>query len=79
MEKNSLVIPDGYVVNSDFEFQGGYSAMTELLALQTPPQAVFASNDAMAVGVYHALFQAGCAFRRISRSWDMMILSWRAI
>ncbi|MEZ3501594.1 ribose operon transcriptional repressor RbsR [Pantoea sp. KPR_PJ] len=59
MEKNGLVIPDGYVVNSDFEFQGGYNAMTELLALQTPPQAVFASNDAMAVGVYHALFQAG--------------------
>ncbi|WP_369409915.1 ribose operon transcriptional repressor RbsR [Candidatus Pantoea deserta] len=59
MEKNGLAIPAGYVINSDFEFQGGYSAMTELLALETPPQAVFASNDAMAVGVYHALFQAG--------------------
>nr|MBA2817802.1 transcriptional regulator RbsR [Candidatus Pantoea persica] len=59
MEKNGLAISPGYVVNSDFEFQGGYNAMTALLALHTPPQAVFASNDAMAIGVYHALFQAG--------------------
>ncbi|MBA8893696.1 DNA-binding LacI/PurR family transcriptional regulator [Pantoea agglomerans] len=33
--------------------------MVELLALETPPEAVFTSNDAMAVGVYHALYQAG--------------------
>jgi LacI family transcriptional regulator len=59
MEKNGLAIPAGYVINSDFEFQGGYSAMKALLALASPPQAVFTSNDAMAVGVYHALFEAG--------------------
>lgn len=59
MAKNGLPILPGYVVNGDFEFQGGYNAMIELLALDTPPQAVFTSNDAMAVGVYHALFQEG--------------------
>ncbi|WP_419776141.1 ribose operon transcriptional repressor RbsR [Mixta mediterraneensis] len=59
MEKNGLDVLPGYVVESDFEFQGGYNAMIELLALKTPPQAVFTSNDAMAVGVYHALYQAG--------------------
>ncbi|WP_442954629.1 ribose operon transcriptional repressor RbsR [Pantoea sp. LMR881] len=59
MAKNGLPILPGYVVNGDFEFRGGYNAMIELLALDTPPQAVFTSNDAMAVGVYHALFQEG--------------------
>ncbi|XLY99925.1 ribose operon transcriptional repressor RbsR [Pantoea agglomerans] len=59
MIKSGLAILPGYVVNGDFEFQGGYNGMVELLALETPPEAVFTSNDAMAVGVYHALYQAG--------------------
>ncbi|MEN4555697.1 ribose operon transcriptional repressor RbsR [Pantoea agglomerans] len=59
MTKSGLAILPGYVVNGDFEFQGGYNGMVELLALETPPEAVFTSNDAMAVGVYHALYQAG--------------------
>ena len=33
--------------------------MNALLACKTRPQAVFTSNDAMAVGAYHALYQAG--------------------
>ncbi|MGK3143885.1 ribose operon transcriptional repressor RbsR [Pantoea sp. C2G6] len=59
MAKSGLEIMPGYVVSGDFEFQGGYNGMVELLALETPPEAVFTSNDAMAVGVYHALYQAG--------------------
>ena len=59
MTKSGLEILPGYVVNGYFEFQGGYNGMVELLALETPPEAVFTSNDAMAVGVYHALYQAG--------------------
>ncbi len=59
MTKSGRTILPGYVVNGDFEFQGGYNGMVELLALETPPEAVFTSNDAMAVGVYHALYQAG--------------------
>ncbi|WP_293773587.1 ribose operon transcriptional repressor RbsR [uncultured Pantoea sp.] len=58
MTKSGLEILPGYVVSGDFEFQGGYNGMVELLSLETPPQAVFTSNDAMAVGVYHALYQA---------------------
>lgn len=59
LKKNGLPLLPEYVIHSDFEFQGGYDAMTQLLALKTLPQAVFANNDAMAVGVYNALFQAG--------------------
>lgn len=59
MAASGLAVPPGYVVDGDFEFQGGFNAMNQLLALDPPPQAVFTSNDAMAVGVYHALYQAG--------------------
>ncbi|PPC67807.1 transcriptional regulator RbsR [Pantoea sp. ICBG 985] len=59
MAASGLAVSPGYVVDGDFEFQGGFNAMNQLLALDPPPQAVFTSNDAMAVGVYHALYQAG--------------------
>jgi LacI family transcriptional regulator len=59
MTNSGLPVPTGYVVDGDFEFQGGFNAMNQLLSLDTLPEAIFTSNDAMAVGVYHALFQAG--------------------
>lgn len=49
---------DDYVVNADFEFAGGVAAMEQLLTVSPRPDAVFAGNDAMAVGVYQALYQA---------------------
>ncbi|MBF7996970.1 ribose operon transcriptional repressor RbsR [Rahnella laticis] len=57
MKKAGLEILPGYEVSSDFEFGGGLVAMEQLLMLPEPPHAVFASNDAMAVGVYQALYQ----------------------
>lgn len=59
MASAGLPVPEGYIVRSDFEFQGGFNAMNTLLSLNPLPQAVFTCNDAMAVGVYHALYQAG--------------------
>ena len=59
MDKAGLKILAGYEVSGDFEFEGGLAAMQELLALPEPPHAVFAGNDAMAVGVYQALYQRG--------------------
>ena len=53
-----LSIPDGYEVTGDFEFNGGFDAMRQLLSHPLRPQAVFTGNDAMAVGVYQALYQA---------------------
>ncbi len=54
-----LPVSSDYIVSGDLEFQGGFHAMTELLTRRPLPEAVFTSNDAMAVGVYHALYQAG--------------------
>ncbi|EIR3068564.1 ribose operon transcriptional repressor RbsR [Salmonella enterica] len=59
MRRAGLAIPQGYEITGDFEFGGGFNAMQALLALQQRPQAVFTGNDAMAVGAYQALYQAG--------------------
>ncbi|MEB8679996.1 ribose operon transcriptional repressor RbsR [Cronobacter malonaticus] len=59
MQRAGLPVADGYEVIGDFEFAGGLRAMQSLLALPEPPQAVFMGNDAMAVGAYQALYQAG--------------------
>lgn len=59
MARSGLPVVDGYIITSNFEFGGGLTAMQALLALPKPPQAVFVGNDAMAVGVYQALYQAG--------------------
>lgn len=58
MKQAGLPIPPGYEIIGDFEFSGGFLAMQALLSLETPPEAVFSCNDAMAVGVYHALYLA---------------------
>lgn len=59
MARAGLSVPEGYVISSDFEFGGGFSAMQKLLMLPALPQAVFIGNDAMAVGAYQALYQSG--------------------
>ncbi|MDV5227165.1 ribose operon transcriptional repressor RbsR [Providencia rettgeri] len=59
MKQASLSIPDEYIIFSDFEFVGGFESMNKLLELANPPKAIFAGNDAMAVGAYQAVFRQG--------------------
>lgn len=59
MARAGLTIHDGNELIGNFEFSGGFEAMQMLLALEVRPQAVFICNDAMAVGAYLALYQAG--------------------
>lgn len=59
MNRAGLNIPEGYEITGDFEFGGGFEAMQKLLNHPQRPHAVFAGNDAMAVGAYQALYQAG--------------------
>lgn len=59
MNNAKLPIPAGYEITSNFEFGGGFDAMQQLLTHTVRPDAVFVSNDAMAVGVYQSLYQAG--------------------
>nr|WP_043892768.1 ribose operon transcriptional repressor RbsR [Providencia sneebia] len=59
MKEADVNIPDEYIIFSDFEFAGGFNSMNQLLELKNPPQAIFAGNDAMAVGAYQAIFRKG--------------------
>jgi LacI family transcriptional regulator len=59
MTRAGLTIREGDEIESDFEFGGGFDAMQSLLAMNERPQAVFIGNDAMAVGAYQSLYQAG--------------------
>lgn len=59
MSDAGLDAPKDYQIFSNFEFSGGLDAMQTLLSLPQLPDAVFTCNDAMAVGVYLAVNQAG--------------------
>lgn len=48
-------VPEHYREIADFRESGGYQAMLRLLALPTPPTAVFCANNLMTVGALKAL------------------------
>ena len=52
-------VPPEYVALGHFDPDTGESAMRQLLALSTPPTAVFAMNDLMALGALKACFECG--------------------
>jgi LacI family transcriptional regulator len=49
----------GYLRHANYRVDGAYAAMTELLALPEPPDAVFVANNIMAVGALEALAEVG--------------------
>ena len=59
MRSAGLSVPDGYVQSGDYSKRSGEDATHRLLALPDPPTAIFASGDAMAVGVMHTLQNLG--------------------
>lgn len=50
MDQANLIVQPDWVIESDFEFEGGKLGMRQLLACQSLPSAVFVGNDAMAMG-----------------------------
>ncbi|MEV6979893.1 LacI family DNA-binding transcriptional regulator [Sphaerisporangium sp. NPDC051017] len=52
-------VGEGYLQHANFRVDGGHAAMTALLALDTPPDAVVTTNNLMAVGALQALVEAG--------------------
>ncbi len=55
MMSHDLEIDSAYIQEGDFTFESGYNQMLKLLALETPPTAVFAFNDEMAIGAIKAV------------------------
>lgn len=54
-----ITLPNDYLRQGDSSFESGYYEMEALLALETPPSAVFAGNDTMALGAMLAINDAG--------------------
>ncbi len=59
MNQAGIEVPANYRAQGDYRFESGRIAGRSLLALPTPPTAVFASNDEMAAGVMHAALERG--------------------
>ncbi|GAB7052026.1 LacI family DNA-binding transcriptional regulator [Catenuloplanes indicus] len=56
---HDVALPPEYVVEGDFYLDSGRAAMHRLLSLGTPPTAVFAAGDEMAIGALQAATAAG--------------------
>ena len=54
-----LVVQAEYIRQGDSSFESGYQAALELLALPTPPTAIVAGNDWMALGAMEAIASHG--------------------
>ncbi|GAD17441.1 LacI family DNA-binding transcriptional regulator [Lentilactobacillus otakiensis] len=56
-KKNGTPIPDANIITTDMTKKGGYDATAAALA--TKPNAIFAINDEVAIGLYRGLEEAG--------------------
>jgi LacI family transcriptional regulator len=54
-----LELPDEYVRNGDFSSASGYAETCALLALPTPPTAIVAASDLMALAALQAIWESG--------------------
>ena len=59
LAERDLSLPKAYVYEGAYTFESGIEAGKALLALKSPPTAIFAGNDEMAAGVLQAARLAG--------------------
>lgn len=50
---HGLALPSQYIVQGDFTYESGFECADALFDLESPPNAIFASNDQMAIGLIH--------------------------
>ncbi len=59
LEKAGIPIDEKLIASGDYTTTTGVHGARELLALEQPPSAIFASNDQMAIGVYQVAEEMG--------------------
>ena len=59
LAERGIPVEDRFIVKGDFQYESGYRAARQLLALGSRPTAIFACNDLMAVGVISAAVEMG--------------------
>lgn len=61
LDLHHLAYDECLVLDSEFNFDGGYTAARMAMALTDPPSAIFAGNDEAGLGVIYALNEMGIA------------------
>ncbi|MBC8507662.1 MAG: LacI family DNA-binding transcriptional regulator [Anaerolineales bacterium] len=61
LEDNSITLNPKLVITGDWAATSGYLALQQLFDFPTPPTAIFAQNDRMAIGVLRAAREMGIA------------------
>lgn len=59
MQDHNIEVKDEYILSGNFNLSSGYEQMHKLLDSSSPPTAVFASNDMMALGAMNAIRERG--------------------
>jgi LacI family transcriptional regulator, repressor for deo operon, udp, cdd, tsx, nupC, and nupG len=59
LAQHDIDVDAALVQEGDFSYESGYNVTLKLLALEKPPTAIFAANDAMAVGAIKAVRHRG--------------------
>jgi LacI family transcriptional regulator len=59
LDLHHLAYDEHLVLDSEFNFDGGYTAARLVMALENPPTAIFAGNDEAGLGAIYALNEMG--------------------
>lgn len=59
LERAGLPLDEALIASGDYTTETGISGARQLLALENPPTAIFASNDQMAMGVFQVAQELG--------------------
>ena len=59
LDESGIPVDEALIVKGDFQYESGYQAAHQLLAVDDPPTAIFACNDLMAVGAISAAVEVG--------------------
>jgi LacI family repressor for deo operon, udp, cdd, tsx, nupC, and nupG len=59
LAQHDIDVDAALVQEGDFSYESGYNVTLKLLALEKPPTAIFAANDAMAIGAIKAVRHRG--------------------
>jgi LacI family transcriptional regulator len=57
--KAGILVDESLIMSGDFGTDSGNKCARELLSMENPPTAIFASNDLMAIGVFRAAQELG--------------------